>query len=276
MPTAQWALLGSLTAYPSLYISIIPPNPPFVAMATTREAISIFHCTLQTILSVICLEHNSSSLSSTTTSHGNYLTIRDSQTPIIATKSTFANSITAIETGYLLQDSIVLLHAYHQRSKLGHAGLGESQQLKGWNMLHLGLHHAILGSLLLILQYYIIRGRERGILIIVALHLMNVSSVPGTVRWFLRNFHTHRKRLIHSTTVVYLAAFATFRVYLIYWILDVFGKQQGVSAWTAMRGLRTPCMIGTGTIAVVNSAWLVYGVRNFALRILGERRAKTK
>ena len=253
-------LVGSAGAYYSLYRLRLPTDADFLQIAKRREVISIFHCSLQTILSVACLRHHANSLRPLQASDGDGRVPSDSECPIITTRSAFANTITAIETGYLLQDSVVLLHAhYRRRHSRSHTNL---QQLKGWNVLHLGLHHSILGALLLILQLYIARGREKGILVIVALHLLNASSIPGTARWFLRNFQPHRKRLIEAMTMIYLASFAVCRVYLIYWILEVFAKQQAIPTWTAMMRLRGSCMIGTGTIAAVNTAWLAMGVRN--------------
>lgn len=261
-----WTLGGSITIYSLVYLLNLPSNPSFIQVAKTREAISIIHCSFQTILSVACLRHHADSLAPTTSYDDLRSIPTDSHTPIIATKSAFGNTITAIETGYLLQDSFVLFHAYYTRSHQHNTKA--IRQLKGWNLVHLSLHHGILAALLLVLQHYIARSRERGILVIVALHLMNASSIPGTGRWFLRNFYPRRRSLILASTVMYLTAFAVSRVYLIYWILDIFGKQQGISAWSAIAELRAPCRVGTGLIAAVNAAWLASGIRNFALGIL--------
>ena len=276
MGAAQWNFVGSTIVYQSLHgllLLIVPTNSTFVRIAQSREAISILHCSLQTVLSLICLRQNSDSLTTTVSRRWSGTSV-DSEVFLIATKSEFANCITAIETGYLLQDTIVLLQAFRQRRQDGPLSSGnsqKSQRVKGWSLAHLGLHHAILGSLLLILQYYIARDWEKGILVIVVLHLMNASSIFGTARWFLINFCPYRKRLILMLSVVYLATFATCRIYIFYWILNVFGKQLGISTWAAVARLRVPCKIGTCTLVLINTVWLAIGVKKMASNIVSRR-----
>ena len=280
-PLALWTLAASAVIYQVLYELILykgPTHTRFVRITRSRQTLSIFHCSLQSILTLSCLNHHSDSLSKTVsyTSYGR--PNKDSEVPFIGTKSGFANCITALEAGYLLHDTYVLLQAYSCRDKPNIAGSpGEErkrdQQVKGWSFLHLGLHHIILCSLLLVLQYYIAKGRERGILIIVALHLMNASSIFGTVRWFMINFYPDRGSLILLLTIAYLVAFAVCRLYVVYWILEIFSSQEGSSIWQALVNLRVPCKIGTFSIVLVNAAWLVTGVRNVIFK--SRRRRKT-
>ncbi|KAK5168438.1 uncharacterized protein LTR77_007008 [Saxophila tyrrhenica] len=229
-------LLGSLIFYPAVYFAILPARPSSLHIARARESISIFHCGLQTVLAAICLRSNAKGLESPA-SHGNVQVPRG-DVPIITTNSAFGNCITALETGYLLQDSAVLLHAYWRRN--GTQGK----------------------------QHYIAQGREKGILVIVALHLMNASSVPGTLRWFLLNFKPHRRRLINGMTVLYLASFAVFRVGLIFWIIKVFATQQRVSFLVGVSRLKLPCKAGTGLITMVNVWWLLSGLQKFSARAM--------
>ena len=265
--SAQRAFLGSLFIYPIIHLASLPTEASFPRITQSREAISIFHCTLQTVLSVACLRRHSNALSTSNNEGPNLSSIRPSS-PIITTQSTFGACITAIETGYLLQDSIILLHAYRQRNRAASSSL----QLKGWNFLHLGLHHAILGGLLLLLQYYIAKGWAKGILVIVALHLMNASSIFGTLRWFLINFSPKSRQLILLLTVMYLATFAVCRVYLVVWIIQVYGRQRGLPVWTAIIGLPPPCKMGTTTIFAVNSIWLLMGIKNLTFRVMSQRK----
>ena len=130
-----------------------------------------------------------------------------------------------------------------------------------------------MGLLILVwLQVYIAQGREKGILIIVAMLLMNASSPFGTMRWFLINFRPDLRSSTKALTVAYVVAFGTFRVGLIYYILRIFGQQMGISALEAYQSLRMPCKIGTSSLALVNTAWFINAVRSFVVRELATRR----
>jgi hypothetical protein len=99
--------------------------------------------------------------------------VNDAQLEIITARSEFGNCITALETGYLIQDVVVLILIAYRRSL--HSG-GERKTLaKEINWKILGWHHIGLVGALGILQRYIAHGRERGILIILMLMLMNAS-----------------------------------------------------------------------------------------------------
>ena len=259
--SAQWAFLSSLLTYPALHLTFLPTALSFPRIVQSREAISLLHCTLQTLLSVACLRQHRDAFDSPNAEEGNR---SPSSPPIITTRSSFASCITAIEAGYLLQDSLLLVQAYLERKRT----TPRSAQLKSWSILHLGLHHAGFGTLLLLLQFYIAKGREKGILVIVALHLMNVPSIFGTLRWFLINFRANRQQLIFLTTAMYLTTFAVFRVYLIVWIVRAYARQLELSTWAAVMGLPSPCKIGTSIIMVVNSIWLVYNIKKLTLRLM--------
>lgn len=250
-----------------MHLASLPGEPSFRRIAQSRECISIFHVALQTILSALCLQEHKHALGPSSGEEWGP-SARAMTLPIVRTRSTFAQCITALEAGYLLQDSVILLQAYQHRN----TNVGNTSRVKGWNFLYLGLHHAGLGGLLLVLQYYIAKQQEKGILIIVAMHLMNASSIFGTLRWFLINFRPSSRTAILVTTATYLATFAVFRVYLIFWIMRVYARQRGPSVWSAIRGLPSSCQIGTGTILVVNTVWLVSGVKSLVARIAGRRK----
>lgn len=212
-----------------------------------------------TIISLACLRQSGV---------GNLLSSRvsddemaDRDLPIITTRSEFANAIAALETAYLLQDSVILFYA----SKLHRRSGGST---KGLNIKHLAYHHVGLIAALGLLQVYIAQGREKGILIIVMMMLMNASSPCGTLRWFLVNFKPDARRLIAITTVAYLTLYGLCRVYLVHYILNVFGAQKGRNAFEAFVKLKWHCQFGVGAMAVVNIAWLVMGISNFANRYL--------
>ena len=55
----------------------------------------------------------------------------------------------------------------------------DGKGVRGLNLRHLGWHQLYLGSAFVVLQAYIAQEREKGILIIVAMLLMNASSPFG-------------------------------------------------------------------------------------------------
>ena len=275
---SQYALLSSFFAYLITFYAVTPRKASPLRLAASREAISIFHCTCMTALTIWCLRRELPSTISRNRGGAATQPVSDSKLPIITTRSELANSLTAIETAYLLQDSLVLLLAsqsqrvfLHKKSSEGGQG-SDSRALRGLNLRHLGWHHGLLGSAFVVLQVYIAQGREKGILIIAAMLLMNASSPFGTLRWFLINFRPDLMRSIKLLTIAYLVAFGTFRVGLVYYILRIFGRQMDISVWETYQRLRVPCKIGTSSLALMNTAWLINSVRSFLVRELSTRR----
>lgn len=244
--------------YPSIFYASLPKHPSPVRFAQSREAISVFHCSLITVLALACLRQSRvSSLLYPFTGDGELLP--DRNLPIITARSEFANAITALETAYLLQDSVVLFYAWRLPGRAG-------SRRKGLNITHLAWHHAGFCAALGLLQVYIAQGREKGILIIVMMMLMNASSPFGTLRWFLVSFRPEARRLILVTTVAYLVTYGLCRVYLIYQILETFGAQKGRSAAEAFLRLKWHCQLGTGVMGLVNTAWFIMGLIRFTRR----------
>ncbi|MCJ1395100.1 hypothetical protein MMC18_007981 [Xylographa bjoerkii] len=266
-PTPSQILLTSTAAYASVFYLSLPSSLTATRLAKTREALSLIHCTLATALSFACLRQHRDALFPTLPTAPSKGAPRASESalPLIATRSAFANAITALETGYLLSDSLILLYSV-RLARSNHAAAKSKQRLVGLNMRHLAYHHAGLSAALLYLQWYIYRGRERGVLVIVMMMLMNASSPFGTLRWWLVNFRSGRNTAITCATAAYLTVYAAARVGLVYAILGVWGRQTGVGALQAFGGLRWQCKLGTGTMAAVNIAWLITGVSNFLRR----------
>ncbi|MCJ1320283.1 hypothetical protein MMC15_005621 [Xylographa vitiligo] len=275
IPTPSQILLTSTAAYASTFYLSLPPSPTATRLAKTREALSLIHCTVATALSLACLRQQRDALfprlppgvpSSQSLSNVDPR-VSESALPLIATRSAFANAITAFETGYLLSDSLILLYSV-RLARRSNVAAKSKQRLVGLNMRHLAYHHAGLSAALLYLQWYIYHGREKGVLVIVMMMLMNASSPFGTLRWWLVNFRGERKTAIAFATAAYLTIYAAARVGLVYAILRVWGRQTGVGALQAFGGLRWQCKLGTGTMGAVNTAWLVMGVSNFLRRSL--------
>ncbi|MCJ1478770.1 hypothetical protein MMC13_007454 [Lambiella insularis] len=273
MPNASspQILIASAVFYPAIFGLVLPSRATPARLAKTREALSLVHCTLATVLAVICLRQHRSALfpplpsainSSQSTDGGRS---RQSALPLIATRSSFANAITAFETGYLLSDSLILLYSV-RLIRNTYSTTKSHPKLTGLNMRHLAYHHVGLSAALLYLQWYIYHGREKGVLVIIMMMLMNASSPFGTLRWWLINFDGSKKGRIAFATTAYLSAYALARVALVYVILNVWGRQTGVSALHAFRGLRWQCKLGTGTMGAVNTIWLIMGVASFVRR----------
>ena len=186
VPPPLATLLTSLGLYPLAFYLISPPHASYRRLAQSREAISALHCTSMTILSLICLRRSPAARllvkpqlheRDVVAEHALSQTKPDTSLPIITTRSTFANCLTAIETAYLLQDSFILLWLWRVRGSRGRSSLAAGPPLKGFDLRVWAWHHAGLFSAFAVLQWYIARGKEKGVLIIVMLMLMNASYV---------------------------------------------------------------------------------------------------
>ncbi len=250
---SQIALFSSTLGYPILLRLFSGSSPSPCRFSKSIKAISTLHSTLLTILALSALRHlqlqpsnTPPELSSASKAHiagtGGYPD--DSHNPFITARSEFANTITAIEAGYLVQDAIVLL----LEARL-HGGAKRLDKT-------LMTHHIGIGSALLILHYYIARGREAGIYVIVMFLLMNSSTPILNMRWYLRNFKPQMKILLLVADVAFVVSFFMARIWLISKILAVYGTYHGWTAWETFRyGLRTPCKIGTGSLWAANVGW---------------------
>ncbi|KAK5021103.1 hypothetical protein BJ546DRAFT_982129 [Cryomyces antarcticus] len=170
--SAQLTLLASLFAYPLLFHFVTPSKPTPARFSQSREAISAAHCTLVTVLSLHELHRNSALWTSHPPPAAAATPSPASSSTLITTRSAFANAITALETGYLIQDAVILLLGARLRVK-AKGTTGRLAKEINWRVL--GWHHAGLSAALGVLQWYIARGREKGILVIVMLLLMNAS-----------------------------------------------------------------------------------------------------
>ncbi|KAG9239920.1 hypothetical protein BJ878DRAFT_484312 [Calycina marina] len=176
----QITLLTSIITYPLVFFLVTPCNAKASRFAKSREAISVLHCTLVTLLSAYELHTQSkdwntfpvSRIQISALKHDAIQTSSGANCPLIATHSALGNSITALEMGYLVQDAVILVIAARVRAR----GSG-TRLVKEIPWRVLGWHHAGLSGALAVLQWYIARGREKGIMVILMLMLMNASSV---------------------------------------------------------------------------------------------------
>lgn len=276
---SQLTLAGSLTVYPLLFFLITPRTATPSRFDKSREAISAFHCTLVTCLSTYELCRRRDDWYPRPSSARPPIQLEDTQPDagqggaydgaklrIIQARSTLGNSITALETGYLLQDAVILvLAAWLRRQRTGGSTKAVFDGIR-WRVL--AWHHVGLASALGLLQWYIVRGSEKGILVITMLMMMNASTPVGTLHWYLYNFRRSWRLTILAVNTTYLATYGLCRVYLVYWILHVFGFHTGHSAIETFRRLRLPCQMGTSAIGITNTIWLILSLRQFKRRYL--------
>lgn len=257
---SQIALVSSALGYPVLLRLLSGSKPSPWRFSKSIKAISTLHSTLLTILALSALRQLQWQSTETPTELSNASKVRilgtggypdDSHNPFITARSEFANTITAIEAGYLLQDTFVLLHEARLH--------GRAKRLDKTLM----THHVGIGTALLVLHYYIARGREAGIYVIVMFLLMNSSTPILNLRWYLRNFATRRRKSILVADAAFVISFFMARIWLVSKILDVYGTYHGWTAWETFRyGLRTPCKLGTGSLWIANVGWWTVLVMN--------------
>ncbi|KAL8804463.1 MAG: hypothetical protein Q9182_002568 [Xanthomendoza sp. 2 TL-2023] len=194
----------------------------------------------------------------------------DSNNLLLQTRSTLGNAITALECGYLLQDTISLLREARLRHRLVHPSSKASvRSILKYADKTLLFHHVGIASALVVLHYYIRHGRESGIYIIVQFLLMNSSTPILNLRWWLRTYHPRYKTLSLASDFVFIAAFYMARIWLVGWIIRGYGKSHGYqSAWKIyLEGMRLPCQLGTGALWVANTAWWALLVTNVVKRL---------
>ncbi|MCJ1310471.1 hypothetical protein MMC25_004135 [Agyrium rufum] len=255
---SQWTLFLSPPAYLFIFRLALPTSPSAIRLVQTREALSAVHCTLIASLSAYLLYERRADWLVSPLERPKAQDL-DKNLKIVTARSEFANALTALETGYLIQDAGVLLLIARLRAREGKTTLAKKLD---WRIL--GWHHGGLIGALGLLQWYIARGREKAILVVVMLMLMNASTPLGISHWFLSTFRPSKRRSIATTLAAYLTAYAICRVYLLYWILGIFGAHTNNTAIETFRQLRWQCQLGTATIIGTNTSWLVRGLRKFA------------
>lgn len=120
----QFTLLISPLIYTALFhLLTISRSRESAQLTLAREILSLLHCTLITLLSLLALYYHASSIYPPLEIFTHLEVLHDSNAdgvlPIIATKSSAMNSLLALETSYLLADTLILLRisrAYHRSS----------------------------------------------------------------------------------------------------------------------------------------------------------------
>ncbi|MCJ1278848.1 hypothetical protein MMC21_006667 [Puttea exsequens] len=259
---SQLALAASAALYPVQLRVLCGRSPSPQHLSKALKALSTIHSSLVTALAIYVLKQpqwrnppSNPPFDVTTSSKIKVAGANgypdDTHNPLISARSEFANAITAIEAGYLLSDTVALL-----REARAHGGMKALDKT-------LLTHHVGIGTALLVLHYYIARGRETGIYIIVMFLLMNSSTPILNLRWYLRTYARKNRRAILAADVAFVVAFFYARVWFVWKILKEYGRYHDMDAWeTYWKTLRLPCKLGTGALWAANLGWWLVLVVN--------------
>ncbi|KAL8645714.1 MAG: hypothetical protein Q9226_007174 [Calogaya cf. arnoldii] len=285
IPSNFTAILASFTVYGLIHRHAAGPNPSVAWYGAVTKATSTLHSTLTTILAICFLhrcriqwsEMGSGGMADPmakpgTTAAGIHSGAYpdDSTNPALQTRSSFGNAITALECGYLLQDTISLLREAHLRHRLVHpSSRATLRSIVRFADRTLLFHHVSIATALLVLHHYIHQDRDRGIYIIVQFLLMNSSTPILNLRWWLRTYHPQYKMLCLGSDVTFVAAFYMARIWLVGWIMRGYGSAHGYdSAWKVyLTAMRLPCRLGTGALWMANTAWWALLVASVVKRL---------
>ena len=278
----------STLIYTTLPLILNPTD--LVPNKSLRKLLSIFHCSTIGLLSSIALWQERAAFSATLSSgstpqpssSGASSKSEDgiSQSdcasssaaathPLIATQSSFANAITALETAYLLSDSLFLILDAYRRSRPtpsppSASPTGSRSRRSFFASLDtrlLLLHHAPLAALLLLLQSHIRRSTERGILIILLLLGSTLATPLQDASWLVARHAPYQKRLLEALRIAWLLAFLVFRVGLFFGVMKLYGRFYGEGCWTVYSArMRGACRVGIGGFVGVNAVWWAMAV----------------
>ncbi|KAI4170245.1 MAG: hypothetical protein LQ343_005128 [Gyalolechia ehrenbergii] len=277
------ALVASFSVYRLIHRYADRPSPSLARLTAVIKATSTFHSSIMTIIAIYFLRRCRAQWAGTGSLgpvgklnespgvnwHG-WSYPDDSTNPLLQTRSPLGNAITAIECGYLLQDTISLLREARLRLDLvqpdSNPTMGLLLEYADKTLL---VHHVGIALALLVLQYYTHQDRERGVYIIVQFLLMNGSTPFLNLRWWLRTYHPSSTVLCLGSDLVFIAAFYMARVWLIWWIIRGYGRSHGYdSVWEVFfRKMRLPCEVGTGALWIANTAWWALLVKSVFKRL---------
>lgn len=174
----------------------------------------------------------------------------DSRNPTIHGRSRLANALTTWETAYLLYDTYALVNASQEKNGLRSTTAALRRVITESPVAM--AHHVLLSSAFLVLQSYILGGKEKGLWVITAFMLMNSSTPMMHARWWRRQKTGRSSTLLD---VAFLTTFAASRFGVTIWILHSYGRYHNMSSWQAFRLLRKRCQAGTGLLVGLNGVW---------------------
>jgi hypothetical protein len=245
---------------------MVEPSMPAADIIRNR-AISTIHTTASSIAALLLLRYSSwpvpEKIAPPLQRSKDEQQLDDSRNPMINGRNLLANALTTWETAYLIYDTYDLLRSYRGKttSQTTLAGLRIAAKKSPVVL----AHHVFLTSAFLVLQSYILAGREKGLWVITALLLMNSSNPLMHARWWQRQ---RTGKASNTLDFAFLTTFAVSRFGLVVWILNRYGKHHGVGPMQAYFLLRRKCQIGTATLTVLNGAWWTILAFNTMRRIL--------
>lgn len=180
--------------------------------------------------------------------HGAHL--NDSHNPLIQGRNHLANFVTAWEAGYLIYDVGAMFLESHTRNRSRGYRPALVRLLRTSPLFV--VHHVLIAGALLILQAYIVAGRERGVKILMAFILMNASTPLLHLRWWRRKATGRSDRCLD---VLLALVFAITRFGGVQWVMKSYGQYHNIDAWRAFRQQRIPCQVGTGLVTTLNALW---------------------
>ncbi|RYO75175.1 hypothetical protein DL764_010569 [Monosporascus ibericus] len=127
---------------------------------------------------------------------------------IIDAQSPLGNAIVAWECGYLIGDLVALILGARRTTVDGQSRsiVGRSMN---WKLL--GWHHLGIGSALALFHIQACRGKEKGVLVVLLMFLMNISTPFGTLHWYLAKFRPANQMMVLLTHTAYLATYGLCR-----------------------------------------------------------------
>jgi hypothetical protein len=125
----------------------------------------------------------------------------DSHNLTINGRNRLANALTAWETVYLLYDTYALVNASQKKNGLRSTPAALRRVVKESPVAM--AHHVLLSSAFLVLQSYILSGKEKGLWVITAFMLMNSSTPIMHARWW------RRQKTGKTSTILDMAFLAT-------------------------------------------------------------------
>lgn len=186
----------------------------------------------------------------------------DSDNPLIRGRSALGNAITAWEAGYLIYDTLAVASLRYKKTT-NESMLKACMRFSAKEPLTF-THHISLIVALSVLQLYVRNGRERGVWIINAFNLMNVSTPVLHWRW-LQRYRTGRSDL--RLDALLAMVFAGCRMVLIAWVLKTYGDYHGIGILDSFMRQRWFCQLGTGALFVMNAAWWLALVKGILRRL---------
>ncbi|KAK3058759.1 hypothetical protein LTR09_000324 [Extremus antarcticus] len=229
------------------------------------KAISSFHSTLTAIFGIIALSQPWPIRMRDVKQHVKPGQLNDSRNPIIFGQSAFGNAVTAIETGFLLYDTIATLIIHYEEycTKKQLSWIDATKLLFRKEPVTLWHHLSILTALGYF-QIYCLKGQERGVWIIVAFILMNASTPIMQLRWWRRK-STGQSSL--TLDILFCIVFGICRLGTVFYVFRVYGQYHGIGTLQAFTRQKWICQVSTGALFALNAVWWATLARNTGRKI---------